>query len=85
MHIRLQAAEEARHKAMQEKRSSNSGEGLNNTLPLWTKHGSGKDSFKGLDPETRRKILAENSDLAAYRKCVFTCILLVLYYICYTL
>jgi hypothetical protein len=68
--LSIQAAEGARQRALQEKRGANSGEGLNNTLPLWTKHGSGKDSFQGFDPETRRKILAENSELAAYRKCV---------------
>jgi hypothetical protein len=41
---------------------------MNNTLPLWTSGGGGKDSFRGFDDNKRKEILKENEKIIAFKK-----------------
>jgi len=41
---------------------------MNNSLPLWTAGGGGKDNFRGFDDAKRKEILKENEKLMAFKK-----------------
>lgn len=46
---------------------------MNNSLPLWTAGGGGKDNFRGFDDKKRKEILNENERLLAFKKYSAAC------------
>lgn len=68
MFTRPQLAEDQRRRKKAERDPFTGEDAGNNTLPLWTAHGGGKDSFRGFDDAKRKEILKENEKLMAYKR-----------------
>lgn len=64
----LKLAEDQRRRKLADRDPFTGDDAQNNTLPLWTAHGGGKDSFRGFDDAKRKEILKENEKLMAYKK-----------------
>lgn len=64
----LELAELQRQKKLAERDPFTGEDAMNNTLPLYTEGGGGKDNFRGFNPEKRKEILKENERLIAFKK-----------------
>lgn len=64
----LELAERQRQRKLAERDPYTGEDAMNNTLPLYTEGGGGKDNFRGFNPEKRKEILKENERLIAFKK-----------------
>jgi hypothetical protein len=64
----IQLAEQHRQRKLAERDPYTGEDAMNNTLPLYTEGGGGKDNFRGFNPEKRKEILKENERLIAFKK-----------------
>lgn len=61
-------AEDQRRRKQADRDPFTGDDAQNNSLPLWTAGGGGKDNFRGFDDAKRKEILKENEKLTAYKK-----------------
>jgi hypothetical protein len=64
----LQLAEDQARRKKSERDPFMGEDAQNNSLPLWTANGGGKDNFRGFDDAKRREILKENEKIMEFKK-----------------